>query len=88
MIVLHDDFLVVVGYDDLDGTFLLLWDGLGLDAWFHLAVNEILDESSNIVVSDLLALVVGEFLVFNGLLDSECGPLVDLQIQVASVCAE
>lgn len=88
MIVFHDDFLVVVGYDDLDWTFLLLWDRLGLDTWFHLAVNEILDESSNVVVSDLLALVVGEFLVLNGLLDSECGPLVDLQVQVASVCAE
>lgn len=88
MIVIHDNFVVVVGYNNLDRAFLLLWDRLGLDAWFHRAVDVLLDESSNIVARNLLALVIGELLIFDGLLDSECRPFVNLQVQVASVCAE
>ena len=39
-------------------------------------------------MSELLALVEGEFLVFDCLLDCECGPLVNFQVQVTGVCAE
>ena len=85
MIVVDNNFLVVVGYYDLDWTFLLLWDGLGLDAGFNLAVNKVLNKGANVIMGELLALIKGEFLVLDSLLNGKCGPFVDFQVQVTSV---
>lgn len=67
---------------------MLLWDGLRLDARLDLAINKVLNESANIVMCKLLVLIEGELLILDGLLNGECGPLVDLQVQIAGVRAE
>lgn len=88
LIVVDDYILVVVGHHNLDRPFLLLGDGLGFDAGLNLAVDEVLDESSDILLCQLLALVEWEFLVLAGFLDGEGGPFVDFEVEVASVGAE
>ena len=82
------DLVVVLGDDNGDRPFLLLGNGLRLDAWLHLAINKVLNEATNIGLGQLLALVKWKFLVLDGLLDGERGPLVNFQIQVAGVSAE
>ena len=67
---------------------MLLWDGLRLDARLDLAIDKVLNESANIVMGKLLVLIEGELLIFDGFLNGECGPLIDLQIQVAGVRTE
>ena len=47
-----------------------------------------MDKRTHIVVSELLVLIEGELLVLDGLLDGECGPLVNLEVQITRVCAE
>lgn len=88
MIILQNDLFVIVGYNDLNGALLLLGNGLRLDAWANLAIYEVLNEFANIIMCYLLVLVEGELLVLDGLLDCKCGPLVNLEVQIASVCAE
>lgn len=75
-------------HDDLDAAFLLLGDGLALHARGDLAVDKVLDESADFVVRDLLALVEGEFLVFDRFLDGESGPLVGLEVEITCVGAK
>ena len=74
--------------NNLDATLLRLRDRFALDTGRDLAVNKVLHESTNLIVRDLLALIEGELLVLDGLLDSEGGPLVDFEIQVAGVGAK
>lgn len=88
LVFVHDDIFIIVGYNDLDGAFLLLGDRLRLDTRLNLAVNKVLNESSDILRGQLLALVVGVFLILDGLLDRKSGPFVDFEIQVAGVSAK
>lgn len=88
LVIVDDNVFVVVCNDDLDGTFLLFWDRLGFDAGLDLAVNEVLDESTDVLLGQLLALVEGEFLVLDGFLDGESGPFIDFEVEVAGVGAE
>ena len=88
MIILQNNLFVVVGYDDLYWTFLLFWDGLRLDARIDLAINKVLNERANIFNCKLLVLIEGELLILDGLLNGECGPLIDLQVQIAGVGSE
>lgn len=88
LVLLNHNILVVVSDDDLDGPFLLLRDGLRLDARVDLAVHEVLDESADVLFGQLLALVKGEFLVLDGLLNSEGGPLVGFKVQIARMSAK
>lgn len=87
-LVIEDDIFVVVGDHDLDGSLLLLWDGLRLDAGLDLAINKVLDEGSDSLFGQFLALVEREFLVLNGFLDSESWPFVNFEVQVAGVSTE
>ena len=87
-LVVDDDFLVVVGYHNLDITFLFLGDWLGLDAWLDLARDEIVDELANVFCCELLALVKGEFLILDGFLDRKGGPFIGFEVQVGGVCAK
>jgi hypothetical protein len=87
-ISLHHDILVVVRYDDFDGTVLLLWDWLALDAGLDLAVHEVLNEIADFLLCELLALIQGELLVLDSLLDGKGGPLVHFKIQITGVGAE
>ena len=88
ILIFEDNVLVAVGYHYLNGTFLFLRDGLRFDAWLHLATNEFLNKLLNIVVSDLLGLIVWEFLGLDSVLDGKSGPLALLEVQVGSVGAE
>lgn len=88
LIFVHDDIFIIVGYNDLDRAFLFLGDRFGLDARLDLAVNKVLNESSDILLGQLLALVEGVFLVLDGLLDRKGGPFVDFEIQVTCVSAK
>lgn len=88
VLIVQNDLFVVVGHDDLNGTLLFLRNRLRLDARVNLAVNEVLHECANIIVCKLLVLVKRKFLVLDGLLDGEGGPLAVFEVQIASVCAE
>jgi len=87
LVLVHDDIVIVVGHNHMYRPVLLLWDGLGLDAWLDLAVDEVLDELADFLRAELLLLVERELLVLDRLLDGEGGPLVDLKVQVASMRA-
>ena len=82
VLVLVDDLLVVMRHDDLHAAFLFLGDRLALHAGRDLAVDKVLNESADVVMRDLLALVEGEFLVFDGFLDGKSGPLVGLKVEI------
>ena len=86
--IINDDVFIVVCHDHLNWTFLLLRNGLRLDAWLDLAVNKVLDEFIHIIVGELLGLVEGELLVLDCFLDGEGGPLVRLKVEVAGVSTE
>lgn len=88
VLIIDDYVFVIMGDNDLDVAFLLLGNRLRLDTGLHLAINEILDECTNIIGGELLALVKGEFLVLHGLLNGESGPLVNFEVQITSVSAE
>ena len=75
-------------YDDLDAALLLLRNRLALDTWRNLAVDKVLDESADIIMCEFLALVKGELLVLDGLLDGEGGPFVDFKVEVSGVGTE
>lgn len=47
-----------------------------------------MDERTHIIVGKLLVLVKGEFLVLDGLLNSERGPFVNLKVQITGMGAE
>ena len=72
-------------HHDLDIALLLLRDGLRLDTRLELAGNEIVDELANVFGRKLLALVKGEFLVLDGLLNGKSGPFVGLEVEVGGV---
>ena len=88
VIVVDHQVLIIVGYDDLDRTFLLLGNWLRFNACLHFAVHEILHKSTNVIVSEFLVLVEREFLVLDCFLDGECWPFVDLKVQIPGVCTE
>ena len=88
VLVIDDNILVVVRDNDLHGTLLLFGDGLRFDARFDLAVDEVLDESANVIMGNLLRLVVWIFLILGGLLDREGRPFALRQVQVGCVGAE
>lgn len=88
VLVVDNHILVVMGHDHGNGTLLLFWNGLGLDARIDLAVEEFLDEGADFLLGELLLLVKGELLVLDDLLDGEGGPLAVLEVEVLGVSAE
>ncbi len=88
LVLVHDDVVVVVRHNHMYGPVLLLRNGLGLDAWLDLAVDEVLDELANLLRGELLLLIERELLVLDRLLDGEGGPLVNLEVQVAGMGAK
>lgn len=90
LVFLHN-LLEVVANDDSDGSLLGLGDGLGLDAGFNLAGEDILDEFANFLGVKLLVLVVRVLGVLGALsdfLDSESGELLGLKVEIAGVGTE
>ena len=87
-VLIENDVLVVMRDDDLDWALLLFGDGLRLDTWLHLPVDKVLYELADFVMGERLALVEGELLVLNSLLDRKGGPFAGLQVQIISVSSE
>lgn len=88
LLVVQDDVLVVVRHDDGDWAFLSLWDGLRLDAWLDFARQVLVDELADDLLGELVALVEREFLVLDSLLNGECRPLSNIEVQVLTVLTE
>lgn len=88
LIIVQNDVFVVVRHNNLNRAVLLFGDGFRLDAWLHLPVNKVLNELANFFLRERLALVKGELLIFDGLLDRKCGPFTGLEVQVVSVSTE
>ena len=91
LVVVDDEILVALGDDDSGTRLLLLRDGVGLDAGLNLALNELLNESADSLLADVLngtLLGVGVLLVLGDVLDGERGPGADLKVEVAGVLAE
>jgi hypothetical protein len=91
LVVVDDEVLVALG-DDHGGTkLLLLGNGVGLDAGLNFALNELLNESADSLLADVLdgtLLGVGVLLVLGDVLDGERGPGADLEVEVAGVLTE
>lgn len=77
-----------MGYDNLNGAFLLLWDRFGFDARLNLAVNKVLDKLANIFSGKLLALVEGKLLVLYSFLNGKGRKFVGFEIKVTCVSAK
>lgn len=88
LVVVDNNFFIVVGNNNLNGAVLGLGNRLWLDAWLNLAVNEILNEFSNILLCKLLALVKRKLLVLGGFLDSERWEFFGVKVEVACVSAK
>jgi hypothetical protein len=86
-IIIHN-LLIIMRDNNVNGPILLLRDRLRLDAGLQFPVDEVLNELFDVLVSNLLALIVGELLVFGRFLDSESGELVDLEVEVTSMSTE
>ena len=86
LVVKHDIF-VVLRNNHRYRSFLLLRDGLGLDAGLDLAINIVLHELAHVLVGNFCS-GEGELLVLDCILDSEGRPFADLEVQVAGVSAE
>jgi hypothetical protein len=83
-VVLHD-LIVVMRNNNVNRSFLLLGNRFRLDAGFHLPVNESLDEFIDFTKGNLLALIIGKFLILDRLLDGESREPVSLEVKVGSV---
>ena len=88
VLVIQNNLFVVIGHNDLNRAFLLLWNGLRLDAGGDLAVHKVLDECADIIMRKLLILVKRKLLVLDRLLDGESWPFAIFEVQVASMRAE
>lgn len=82
--VVQDNLIIVMRHNHFDGAILLLWDRLRLDARLDLTVHEVLHKRPDGLLGDLLALVEGEFLVLDGLLNRKGRPCL-LEVQVTSM---
>lgn len=85
LLIVDDNFIVVMGHNNLDGSFLLLRNGLRLDAGFNFAVDKVLDKLSDIVVRNFFGLVIGKFQVLHGFLNRKGGEFIGFKVQVSGV---
>lgn len=74
--------------DNNDGAFLLLGNGLRLDTRLNFAIDDTLDEASNVVFGELLGLVKGELGVLSNILDGKSWELLRVEVKVSSVGAK
>ena len=88
LVVVNHNLVIVLRNDNGDRAFLLLWDGLRLDAWLDLSGNEVINELADFLLSELLGLVIRKLLVLVRLLDSESRKLADLEVEVSGMLTE
>jgi hypothetical protein len=78
LIVKHNIF-VVLGDNHYHWSFLLLRDGLGLDAGLDLAINVVLHKLAHVHLGDLCS-TERELLILGGILNGEGRPIADLKV--------
>ena len=88
LVVVNHNLVIVLRNDNSDRAFLLLWDGLRLDAWLDLSGDEVINELADFLLSELLGLVIRKLLVVVRLLNSESGELADLEVEVGGMLTE
>jgi hypothetical protein len=88
LLVVENDIFIILCNNDRNRTFLLLWDGLRLDAGVDFPIEIVRDEFANFLLGDLFLLVERKLLVFDSLLNRKRWPCTDFQIQVSGVCAK
>lgn len=88
LLIVKNDLVVVLGNDNGNWTILLFRNRLRLDAWINLTSNKLVNEFANCFSSKLVGLVKRKFLVLDCLLNSESGPLANLEVEVATVLSE
>jgi hypothetical protein len=76
-----------VSDNDLNSVVLLLWDRLRLDARFELALDEVFDESADLLLGELVALK-GIFLILDSFLNGEGRERFSREVQVSSMRTE
>ena len=82
ILVINDNVFVVMRHDDLDWTFLLLWNGLRLHASLDLAIDKVLNELADVIMGDFLLLAIRELGVFHSILNGKGRPFAILEIQI------
>jgi hypothetical protein len=85
--VIENDILVGVCDHNSDSVLLLLGNGLRLDARRQLALDKVLDERHDLLLSELVAFQ-GILLVLGDFLDGESGERIGREVEVASVSAK
>lgn len=88
LVVVDDQFLIVMGDNNRYGAVLRLGDRLRLDAWFDLSIKNVLHELRNVLLGDLLGLIIGVFLVRDGVLDGKGRERLRIKVEIVSVGAE
>lgn len=88
LVVVNHNLVIILRNDNSDRAFLLLRNGLRLDAWLDLSGNEVINELTDFLLSELLGLVIRKLLVLVRLLDSESGELADLEVEVGGMLTE
>ena len=86
--LVHDDFVIIVRYNNRDRAVLFLRDRLALDTGANLAVYKVLSKCGNVLVSEFLCLREWVFLVLLNMLDSESWEFIGFQVEITSMCAE
>ena len=88
LVVVNHNLVIVLRNDNSDRAFLLLWDGLRLDAWLDLSGDEVINELADFLLSEFLGLVIRKLLILVRILDSESRELADLKVEVGGMLTE
>jgi hypothetical protein len=91
LVVLHDELIVVLCYNDSDWALLFLGNRLALDARFDLASYEVFDELANLLLAKLFGIslrLVWELLVLRNILNSESWPFANFKVEIATMLTE
>jgi hypothetical protein len=88
LLVIEDNLIVVLGNDNGNWSILAFWNGLRFDAGLNSTRHKVVNKLSDILGAKLLGLVERELLVLDSLLDSKCGPLANLKVEVSAVLAK
>jgi hypothetical protein len=88
LFVVDDKILIGMGHHNGNRAILSLRDSLRFDAGLNLAIDNILNEFTDILGLDFLRLVIGILGVLLWVLDSEGRELRGIEIKISSVSTE
>jgi hypothetical protein len=88
LVVVQNNFVVVLSDNNLDRVIVLLGNGLALDASLDVSTNKVVNKLGNGLDIESVVLAEGELLVLDCILDGESREAIGLQVQVSSVSTE